>query len=86
MTSELPLCFKEHYSTIMCSTILVEAVEYNVSNNYTVYVLLNDVLKAFDRLYHPKLFELPETYIVFPLVRRLLVLVIGLYTKAAASV
>ena len=72
MTSELQFGFKEHSSTIMCSTLLVETVEYYVSNNYTVYVLLIDAPKAFDRLCHSKLFEVLETYNVCPLVRRLL--------------
>ena len=30
MTSELQFGFKEHSSTIMCSTLLVETVEYYV--------------------------------------------------------
>ena len=72
MTSELQFGFKEHSSTIMCSTLLVETVEYYVSNNSTVYVLLIDASKAFDRLCHSKLFEVLETYNVCPLVRRLL--------------
>ena len=62
MTSELQFGFKEHSSTIMCSTLLVETVEYYVSNNSTVYVLLIDASKAFDRLCHSKLFEVLETY------------------------
>ena len=55
MTLELQLGFKEHYFTIMCSTLLVETVEYYVSNNSTVYVLLIDVSKSFDRLCHSKI-------------------------------
>ena len=68
MTSELEFGFKEHSSTVMCSTLLVETVEYYVSNNSTVYVLLTDASKVFDRLCHSKLFEVLETYNVFPLV------------------
>ena len=56
----------------MCSTLLVETVEYYVSNNYTIYVLLIDAAKAIDRLCHSKIFEVLETYNVFPLVRRFL--------------
>ena len=52
MTSELQFGFKEHSSTIMCSTLLVETVEYYGSNYSTVYVLLIDVSKVFDRLCH----------------------------------
>ena len=72
MTSELQFGFKEHSSTIMCSTLLVETVEYYVSNNSSVYVLLIDASKAFDRLCHSKLFDVLETFNVCPLVRRLL--------------
>ena len=50
MTSELQFGVNEHSSTIMCSTLLVETVEYYVSNNSTVYVILIDASKAFDRL------------------------------------
>ena len=52
MASELQYGFKEHSSTIMCSTLLVETDEYYVSNNSSVYVLLIDASKAFDRLCH----------------------------------
>ena len=72
MTSELQFGFKEHSSTIMCSTLLVETVEYYVSNNSYFYVLLIDASKAFDRMCHSKLFDVLETYNVCTLVRRLL--------------
>ena len=72
MTSELQFGFREHSSNIMCSTLLVETVEYYVSNNSSVYVLLIDASKAFDRLCHSKLFDVLETFNVCPLVRRLL--------------
>ena len=52
----------------MCSTLLVATVEYYVSNNSTVYVLLIDAYKTFDRLCHSKLFEILETYNICPLV------------------
>ena len=71
MTSELQFGFKEHSSTIMCSTLLVETIEYYVYNNSYVYVLLIDASKAFDRLCHSKLCNVLETYMC-PLVRRLL--------------
>ena len=72
MTSEIQFGFKEHSSNIMCSTLLVETVEYYESNNSTVYVLLIDASKAFVRRCHSKLFEVLETYNICPLVRRLL--------------
>ena len=62
MTFELQFGLKEHSSTIMCSTLLVETVEYYVSNNSSVYVLLIDASKAFDRLCHSNLFDVLEIY------------------------
>ena len=56
----------------MCSTILIETVEYYVSNNSTVYVLLIDASKAFDRVCHSKLFNLLYYNNVCPIVLRLL--------------
>ena len=47
MTSKLQFNFKEHSFTIKYNTLLVENY---ISNNYTVYVLLIDTSKAFDRL------------------------------------
>ena len=61
MNSELQFGFNEYSSTIMCSTLLVETLEYYVSNNSSVYVLLIDASKAFDRLCHSKLFDVLET-------------------------
>ena len=54
----------------MCSTLLVESVEYYVSNNSSV--LFIDASKSFDTLCHSKLFDGLEIYNVCPLVRRLL--------------
>ena len=56
----------------MFVSLLVKTVEYYVSNNFTLYVLLIEASKAFDRLCHSKLFELLETYNVFLLVIRFL--------------
>ena len=44
------------------STVLVETVEYYVSNNSTIYGILIDGSKEFDGPCHLKLFELLETY------------------------
>ena len=45
LTSDLQFGFTEHYTTIMCSTRLIGTVEYHVSTNSTVYVLLIDKSK-----------------------------------------
>ncbi len=71
-TSDMQFGFKQHSSTIMCSTVLIETVEYYINNNSTVYVLLIDASKAFDRVCHSTLFKLLESYDVCPIVIRLL--------------
>ena len=40
---------------IMCSSMVTEIIEYYVSNNSSVYLLI-DASKAFDRLRHKALF------------------------------
>ena len=42
----------------MCSTALTETIEYYVSRQIPVYVLLIDASKAFDRVSHIKLFNI----------------------------
>ena len=64
--------FKPQSSTIMCSTILIETIEYYVFNHSPVYVLLIDASKAFDRVCHSKLFELLHHHNVCPIILRLL--------------
>ena len=41
--------FKPHSSTVLCSTLLIETIEYYVHNSrQPAYVLLLDASKAFD--------------------------------------
>ena len=58
MTSKSQFEWREHSSTITYSTLLVE---YYVSKNTTVYVLVIGAAKPFDIRCHSKLFELLET-------------------------
>ncbi len=71
-TSDYQFGFKAKSSTIMCSTVLIETVQYYVSNNSSVYVLLIDASKAFDRVCHATLFNLLESYKICPMLLRLL--------------
>ena len=66
-TSELQFGYKIKSSTVMCSTALTETIEYYVSKNSAVYVLLIDASKAFDRVCHIKLFHILQTHGVCPL-------------------
>ena len=71
-TSDMQFGFKAHSSTVMCSTVLIETVEYYVSKNSSVYVLLIDASKAFDRVCHSTLFRILESYKLCPMLTRLL--------------
>ena len=67
----------------MCSTALTETIEYYVSKNSAVYVLLIDASKAFDRVCHIKLFHILQTHGVCPLILRVLY---NMYTNSEMQV
>ena len=71
-TSNLQFGFKENSSTDICSSAAIEAVEYNVSNNSSIHLLLIDASKAFDRLSHKMLFKLLLERVISLIVVRLL--------------
>jgi len=54
-TSHLQFGFKKKHSTIMCSFVLKEALKYYNSNRGTVYCVMLDASKAFDRVQYCKL-------------------------------
>ena len=56
----------------MCYTALTETIEYYVSRNTLVYVLLIDDSKAFDRVSHIKLFNTLQAHSVCLLIIRVL--------------
>ena len=62
-TDDLPFGFKENTSTIICTQLLIEAVEYYNSNNTDCFMLLLDASKVFDRIEYFRLFELYDTEI-----------------------
>ena len=66
MSSELEFGFKEHSSTIMCSTLLVETVEYYESNNFkfliSLYMYIYIVLRIVC-VFSPNLFALATPYL-----------------------
>ncbi len=71
-TTDLQFGFKKHSSTIMCTTLLFETVQYYVERKAPVYVLFIDASKAFDRLRHSDLFSLLLRRNMCPIVIRLL--------------
>ena len=50
----------------MCSTLLIESMQYFVNIQSPGYVLLIDVPKAFDKVYHSHLFNILEERGVCP--------------------
>ena len=71
-TSDLQFCYKSNCSTIMCSTLVIETIQYFTQMQSPVYVLFIDASKAFDRLCHIELFKILSERNMCPLVRRLL--------------
>lgn len=83
VTSNLQFGYKCHSSTNMCTTMLTETIEYYVNNNSSVFVLLIDASKAFDRICHSKMFDLLLSRNVCPLILRFL---FSLYTNSEMQV
>ena len=71
-TSDLQFGYKSESSTILCSTMVIETIQYFTACHSPIYVLYMDASKAFDRLYHTELFRLLSERAVCPLMLRLL--------------
>ena len=71
-TSDLQFAFKQGMSTTMCTYLANEALSYYVNNDTTVYTLLLDASKAFDRVNYCMLFNKLIDKGMCPLVIRLL--------------
>jgi len=56
-TSHLQFGFKKKHSTTMCLFVLNEAIDYYNLNRETVYCVMLDASKAFDRVPYCKLFR-----------------------------
>jgi len=57
ITSKLQFGFKPHHSTNMCTLLLKETISYYTRNDSSVYCVLLDATKAFDRISYVKLFR-----------------------------
>ena len=49
-TDNLQFGFKKHSSTVICTALLLETIEYYIENGSDCYLLLLDASKAFDRV------------------------------------
>ena len=58
-TSDYQFGFKSHSSTMLCSTMLIETIQYYDKNGrQVVYALFLDASKAFDRVCYSELFNI----------------------------
>ena len=54
-TSDLQFGLKAGHSTMLCSAVCMETVDYYLRRNTDVYSCLLDASKAFDRVHYGKL-------------------------------
>ena len=66
ITDELQFGFKKNAFTVLCTSLLMETVEYY--NDTDCYLLLLDASKAFDRVEYVKLFTILRDRNICPIV------------------
>ena len=57
-TSDVQYGFKKKHSTTQCTFVLEEIIQYYKNRNSSIYLLMLDASKAFDRVNYVKLFHL----------------------------
>ena len=72
-TDVLQFGFKKNSSTVICTSMLKETIDYYIENKTDCYLLLLDVSKAFDRVEYNKLFNRLRERNMCPIVLRLLI-------------
>ena len=77
-TENLQFGFKRHSSTVICTALLLETIEYYIENGSDCYLLLLDASKAFDRVEYVKLFNTLRDQKIYPIVLRL---IMNMYTN-----
>ena len=71
-TDILQFGFKKQSSTVLCTSMLLETIDYYNENNTDCYLLLLDASKAFDRVEYVKLFNTLRHRKMCPVVLRML--------------
>ena len=82
-TDDLQFGFKPNHSTTQCTFALNEIIQYYENNNSTIYVLMLDCSKAFDRVNYVKLFSILVDRGLCPSVVRIL---LNLYTNQSMKI
>ena len=71
-TLDLQFGYKSESSTIMCSTMVIETIQYFTACHSPIHVLYRDASKAFDRFYEPFRLLSERAVCPSPLILRLL--------------
>ena len=71
-TDILQFRFKKSLSTVICTSLMLETIDYCIENNTDCYLLLLDASKAFDCVEYVKLFTILRDRKLCPIVLRLL--------------
>ena len=74
-TSDLQFGFKSDHSTTQCTFVLSEVIQHYKNNNSSVFLMMLDCSKAFDRVNYIKLFKLLSEKGLCPLTIRLLLFI-----------
>ena len=72
ITDDLQVGFKENSSSIICTQLLIETIEYYNSNNTDCFMLLLDASKTFDRIEYSTLFNNLRSRNMCPVTLRLI--------------
>lgn len=71
LTDPLQFGFKKQSSTTICTSLMMETIDYYRENGSDCYLLLLDASKAFDRVAYVKLFEVLRCRNLCPILLRL---------------
>ena len=82
-TDKLQFGFKQHLSTVICTSLLKDTTEYYTENGSDCYLLFFDASKAFDRVEYVKLFNILRDRGLCPNVLRL---IMNMYTNQEIQV
>ena len=82
-TDKLQFGFKQRSSTVICTALLKDTIEYYTENGSDCYLLLLDASKAFDHVEYVKLFNILRDRGLCPIVLRL---IINMYTNQELQV